>query len=249
MDNDILELYDLLKKSNPVTFDVQSKCNKIIYELVDVFNESVELHKNIEDRKKKIKEEFDEMIKKIIEDKKKRDNDINDTDNKDNNSNNNQNQSENNDNKANNENKEDKNQQSEEIKDEPEKYEKPPNEKLDILINKLFRFIALYCHPDKANTEEKKEISKLFVPANKAKKTKKIINLFLIYQQVIDKGFTQQIPQWSEDDYNIIKYELNIYRKEIEELRDTCLGRWNELSDEMKSHYFDEMLKVNGIKK
>ena len=244
MDDDILELYDLLKKSNPISFDVQSKCNKVIFELVDIFNESVELHKNIEDRKKKIKEEFDEMRKKIIEEQKMKNANEDDPKNGDNPKN-----EDNLKNGENNETQEDKNKQSEEITDEPEKYEKPTNEKLDILINKLFRFIALYCHPDKANTEEKKEISKLFVPANKAKKTKKIINLFLIYQQVVDKGFTQQIPQWSEDDYNIIKYELNIYRKEIEELRDTFLGKWNELSEEMKSHYFDEMLKANGIKK
>jgi hypothetical protein len=250
MDEDVLELYNLIKKSDSSPLDFQSKCNKVINELVEIFNESVELHKNIEERKKKIKEDFDEMCRKIKKEQEEKQQKIDEEKEKqeENKEQKNQEQKErhHNDNQDQNENQNNEQNISDEIVDEPEK---PTSEKLEILINKLFRFIALYCHPDKANTDEKKEISKLFVPANKAKKNKKVINLFLIYQQVIEKGFTNQIPQWTEDDLNIIKYELKIYKEEINNIKDTFLGQWDSLSQQMKDHYFENMLKVNGIKK
>jgi hypothetical protein len=105
------------------------------------------------------------------------------------------------------------------------------------LFNKLFKIIAIKCHPDKCNDELK---NKLFVYANETKNDDDIIQLLFLFLQ----AKLEHKLNLDEDEYNYIQNKIEKLEDDIDKIKGTIIYKWKTLSDTHKNTYLS-VLKSN----
>lgn len=98
------------------------------------------------------------------------------------------------------------------------------------LFNKLFKIIAVKCHPDKCNDETK---NKLFLYANETKDDNDIIQLLFLFLQ----AKLEDKLKLDEDEYNYIQNKIEKLEDYIDTIKQTIIYKWKTLSDTQKNTY------------
>jgi hypothetical protein len=191
------------------------------------------IEKICDNNEKKIKEECMKFVNfSINEDTKNEENE--DTNNEENEDTNN----EENEDTNNEENEDTNNEENKDTKNESVEYTDLIKNKI---FNKIFKIIALKCHPDKCKDEIK---NKVFIFANKLKDNKDINDnilklLFLCSQcNMIDD------INLSEEEYIFVEEILEETDKKILDKKNTIFYNWDNMNENQKKMYIN-ILKKN----
>lgn len=106
------------------------------------------------------------------------------------------------------------------------------------LCHKLYKLIAMHCHPDKNDTPI---FNKYFVKSKDAYEMKNLLILLYIYYKV-----SLSYKNITEDDLFVIEREIELKKGELDMKKNNILYMWSSLSDEMKKKYKENLKKQNS---
>lgn len=106
------------------------------------------------------------------------------------------------------------------------------------LCHKLYKQIALVCHPDKNKSIV---FNKYFIKSKDAYEAKNLLILLYIFYKV-----SLPYKNIEEKDMKIIKMEIENKQKDIEIKKDHILYKWSQLSDEVKLDYINNVKNRNS---
>ena len=102
-------------------------------------------------------------------------------------------------------------------------------------INTIYKKIAIKCHPDKTDDKYK---NKIFVYANKSKKTINLLQLMYL----IGKTDINDI-EITESQYSVIQNKITSINSEIEEIKKTIPYLWEYLNQQQQEEYIKNLKK------
>jgi hypothetical protein len=102
------------------------------------------------------------------------------------------------------------------------------------LGKKIFRVIALHCHPDKVSDPR---LHKLFLLGKKAQDQKDFFNLLL----VLSKLSVLSEFSFEQNEYELIEKSLQKREEDIAQKKKTCLYNWETMTDEAKEDFYSRV--------
>lgn len=113
----------------------------------------------------------------------------------------------------------------------------PISDREEGLILRLFRYISLWAHPDKASAD----MSRYFISASTAKTNGDIVSLLIIYYRI--KGLVNGRFSWIASDETVL---YDIYHN-IQSASKDVFDEWNGWDEPRKNAYIKATMKANNL--